>query len=164
MEFRICLCRNNPCDSSFACSGGSPHNKGAETSIGQAANGREKKVKGMRRQLERLSELEEEAKRGGGQKAIDKQHAQGKLTARERVDLFFDKGTFVELDMLAQHQCHDFGMEKTRPLGDAIITGYGNANGRLVFLYAYDFTVMGGSMGFTTVAKFCSLSRLARNR
>ncbi len=116
----------------------------------------------IKNKLEILDKTEAEARLGGGKNAIARQHAQGKLTARERVDLFFDKGTFVELDMLAQHQCHDFGMEKTRPLGDAIITGYGNAGGRLVFLYAYDFTVMGGSMGFTTVAKFCSLSRLAR--
>lgn len=116
----------------------------------------------IKNKLEILDKTEAEARLGGGKNAIARQHTQGKLTARERVDLFFDKGTFVELDMLAQHQCHDFGMEKTRPLGDAIITGYGNANGRLVFLYAYDFTVMGGSMGFTTVAKFCSLSRLAR--
>jgi len=117
---------------------------------------------GMEKELEKLSRVEEEARLGGGKKAIDKQHEQGRLTARERVELFFDKGTFVELDMLAQHQCHYFGMEKTRPLGDAMVTGYGKVDGRLVFLYAHDFTVMGGSIGFATVAKFCNLSRLAR--
>jgi len=117
---------------------------------------------GMEKELEKLSQVEGEARLGGGKKAIDRQHEQGRLTARERVELFFDKGTFVEIAMLAQHQCHDFGMEKTRPLGDAIITGYGKVDGRLVYLYAHDFTVMGGSMGFTTVAKFCNLSRMAR--
>lgn len=117
---------------------------------------------GMEKELERLSKAEEEAKLGGGEKAIAKQHEQGKLTARERVDLFFDKGTFVELNLFAQHQCYEFGMEKTRPWGDGIITGYGKVDGRLVFLYAYDFTVLGGTMGITNTEKACRLSMMAR--
>ncbi len=115
----------------------------------------------MRKQLARLSELEEEAKRGGGQKAIDKQHAQGKLTARERLDLLFDKGTFVEINMLAQHQCHDFGLEKIKPWGDGIITGYGKVNGRLVFAYAHDATILAGAGGHTHAAKISHIMRMA---
>ena len=117
---------------------------------------------GMEKELEILTRAEEEARLGGGKKGTDRQHEQGKLTARERVDLFFDKGTFVELNMFAQHQCHDFGMEKTRPWGDAVVAGYGKVEGRVVFLYATDFTVLGGSMGFTNMAKVCNLYRTAR--
>lgn len=83
----------------------------------------------MRKEVEKLKKMEEEARKGGGKGAIEKQHAAGKLTARERVDLLFDPGTFVEMNMFAQHQCHDFDMEKRRPLGDAVITGYGKIGG-----------------------------------
>ncbi len=116
----------------------------------------------MKKELEKLGKLEEEAKLGGGKKAIDRQHAQGKLTARERVDLFFDKGTFVELNIFAQHQCYDFGMEETRPWGDGVIAGYGMANGRLVYLYAQDFTMLGGSVGAAHAEKICNLMKIAR--
>ncbi len=116
----------------------------------------------MKKELKRLGQAVEEARLGGGEEAIARQHEQGKLTARERVDLFFDKGSFVELGMFAQHQCYDFGMEKTRPLGDAVITGYGKVDGRTVYLYAYDFTVLGGSMGLFNTAKVCNLARIAR--
>jgi len=117
---------------------------------------------GMEKELERLSQTEEEVKLGGGKKATDKQHEQNKLTARERVELFFDKDTFVELNMFAQHQCHEFGMEQKRPLGDAVITGYGKVDGRLVYLYAQDFTILGGSVGAAHAEKICNLMRLAR--
>ena len=117
---------------------------------------------GMEKELEKLRQMEEEVRLGGSEKAIEEQHKQGKLTARERVDLFFDKDTFVELDMFAQHQCYDFGMEKRRPLGDAVIVGYGKANGRLVYLYAQDFTVLGGSVGTAHAEKICNLMRIAR--
>lgn len=117
---------------------------------------------GMEKELEKLSRTEEEARLGAGKKAIDRQHKQGKLTARERVDLFFDKGTFVELDMFAQHQCHEFGMQEKRPLGDAVVTGYGKVNGRLVYLYAQDFMVLGGSVGAAHAEKICNLMRMAR--
>ncbi|HSR10585.1 MAG TPA: acyl-CoA carboxylase subunit beta, partial [Thermodesulfobacteriota bacterium] len=89
-------------------------------------------------------------------------HRQGKLTARERIQEFMDPGTFVEVNLLAQHQCTDFGMEKSRPWGDGVITGYGKVNGRVVFLYAQDFTIMGGSVGKVHGEKIASLIRMAR--
>jgi len=111
--------------------------------------------------IDELEHIEEQVKAGGGPRAVEAQHGKGRLTARERIDLFFDKGSFVELDMYAQHQCHDFGMEKNRPFGDGVITGYGDVNGRRVFLYAMDFTVLGGSIGFTGASKIAHAQRLA---
>ncbi|MBI5968054.1 MAG: acyl-CoA carboxylase subunit beta [Deltaproteobacteria bacterium] len=116
----------------------------------------------MKTVIEKLRQIEEIARAGGGQKKIDEQHALGKLTARERIDRLMDVGTFVELSMLAQHQCTDFGMEKSRPWGDGVITGYGKVDGRVVFLYAQDFTVMGGSVGQAHGQKIASLTRMAR--
>ena len=115
-------------------------------------------VKELVRELERI---EQEARLGGGSIAIEKQHKRGKLTARERIDLLFDEGTFVELEMLAQHQCHDFGMEGKRPWGDAVVTGYGNVNSRRVFVYSQDFTVLGGTVGFTHASKVAHAMRMA---
>lgn len=108
-------------------------------------------------ELNRLRELEAQAKAGGGAKAIEKHHAQGKLTARERVMELLDPGTFVELNMLAEHQCHHFGMQEKRIPGDGVITGYGTIDGRLVFVYAQDATVLGGSVGATHGEKICYL-------
>ena len=116
----------------------------------------------MKKEIEKLQQIEEKARLGGGQKKIDEQHAQGKLTARERIDRLMDPGTFVELGMLAQHQCLDFGMEKNRPWGDGVITGYGKVDGRVVFLFAQDFTVMGGSVGPVHGQKIASIIRGAR--
>lgn len=116
----------------------------------------------MENLLQTLKNQEEKAKLGEGQKAIDKQHSDGKLTARERVDLFFDKGSFVELDMFAQHSCHEFGMEKRRPYGDGVVTGFGKVNGRTIYVYAQDFTVLGGTVGVTHAEKICNLMRMAR--
>jgi len=115
----------------------------------------------MEELIEELERAEQVAKAAGGAEAIEKQHKRGKLTARERIDLLFDEGTFVEIDMLAQHQCHDFGLEKNRPWGDAVITGYGNVNGRKVFVYSQDFTVLGGTVGFTTASKIAHAMRMA---
>ena len=100
--------------------------------------------------------------RAEGKKYIEEQHRLGKLTARERIDHLMDAGTFVEVNMLAQHQCTDFGMEKNRPWGDGVITGYGKVEGRVVFLYAQDSTVMGGSVGLVHGQKIASLIRMAR--
>ncbi len=97
--------------------------------------------------LEALREKKAQMALGGGQKRIDAQHAKGKLTARERIDLFFDEGTFCEIDVFVSHRCTNFGMEKTVAPGDGIVSGYGQVNGRLVFAYAQDFTVLGGSLG-----------------
>lgn len=105
--------------------------------------------------------LSEEAKLGGGLEAIEKQHASGKLTAYERVELLLDEGTFVETDRFAKHQCHDFGMDKKRPLGDGVVTGYGAINGRTAFVFSQDFTVFGGALGGKYAAKICKLMDLA---
>jgi acetyl-CoA carboxylase carboxyltransferase component len=112
--------------------------------------------------LEKLKKIEEAVRAGGGKKQVEEQHRQGKLTARERIDKFLDPGTFVEVNMLAQHQCADFGMERNRPWGDGVITGYGKVEGRTIFLYAQDFTIMGGSVGKVHGEKIASLIRMAR--
>ena len=117
---------------------------------------------GTSEKLESLKQLEEQAKRGGDEKAIERQHKSGKLTARERVDLFLDEGSFIELDLFAQHECYNFDMEKRRPYGDAVITGYGKVNGRIVYLYAQDFTVLGGTVGVVHARKVCYITDLAR--
>ncbi len=96
-----------------------------------------------------IAELEERRKRarlGGGQKRIDSQHAKGKLTARERIEVFLDEGSFEEWDMFVEHRCTDFGMQETSTPGDGVVTGYGTVNGRLVFIFSQDFTVFGGSL------------------
>src|SRR5512144_1861740 len=92
---------------------------------------------------------------GGGRKRIETQHAQGKLTARERVELLLDPKTFVEMDRFVQHRCADFEMEKF--LGDGVITGYGRVNGRLVYVFAQDFTVYGGSLSEAYAEKICKI-------
>ncbi|MCB9556987.1 MAG: acyl-CoA carboxylase subunit beta [Deltaproteobacteria bacterium] len=111
--------------------------------------------------IARLEALDRKAMLGGGQDRIDKQHAAGKLTARERVDLLLDPGTFVELDRLKTHRCTDFGMESVRPLGDGVVTGYGDIRGRLTYVFAQDFTVFGGSLGAAYAAKICKVMDLA---
>jgi len=116
----------------------------------------------VRDEIERLQQIEEAARAGGGKKYIEEQHRLGKLTARERIEHLIDPGTFVEVSMLAQHQCLDFGMEKNRPWGDGVITGYGKVDGRVVFLYAQDSTVMGRSVGQVHGQKIASLIRMAR--
>ena len=95
------------------------------------------------------------AMEGGGRKRIETQHAQGKLTARERVELLLDPNTFVEMDRFVQHRCADFEMEKF--LGDGVITGYGKVNGRLVYVFAQDFTVYGGSLSEAYAEKICKI-------
>ncbi len=116
----------------------------------------------VRDEIEKLNKVEETARAGGGKKQVEEQHRQGKLTARERIDKFLDPGTFVEVNMLAQHQCTDFGMERNRPWGDGVITGYGKVERRTIFVYAQDFTIMGGSVGKVHGEKIASLIRMAR--
>ena len=96
--------------------------------------------------LEKLDDRRAEARLGGGTKRIEAQHARGKLTARERIELLMDKGSFEEFDMFVQHRCVDFGMAETKVPGDGVVTGWGTINGRTVFIFAKDFTVFGGSM------------------
>ncbi len=110
---------------------------------------------------ERLLELEKKAELGGGRERIDKQHADGKLTARERLERLLDPGSFVELDKLKTHRCSDFGMEKTKILGDGVVTGYGRIEDRLVFVFAQDFTVWGGSLSGAHAEKICKVMDLA---
>lgn len=108
-----------------------------------------------------LNEKKAAALLGGGQKRIDSQHAKGKLTARERIGLLLDKGSFEEIGMLVTHRSTDFGMEKERYLGDGVITGYGTVNGRLVYVFSQDFTVFGGSLSETHAEKICKIMDLA---
>jgi acetyl-CoA carboxylase carboxyltransferase component len=108
-------------------------------------------------QIDKLRELREEAALGGGEERIEAQHAKGKLTARERIELFVDEGSFHEIGAFVQHDATHFGMEKKKFLGDAIVTGYGNVNGRPVYLFAHDFTVIGGTLGAAFAEKVCKL-------
>ena len=103
------------------------------------------------------------AKEGGGKERIEKQHAKGKLTARERIDLLLDRGSFEEIGMMVEHRSKDFGMENQIFLGDGVVTGYGTIEGRLVYVFAQDFTVFGGSLSETHSEKICKLIDLALN-
>ena len=111
----------------------------------------------MKEILEKLEEKRRMALLGGGQKRIDAQHAKGKLTARERLDLLLDNDSFEEWDMFVEHRCTDFGMEQQQMPGDGVIIGYGTINGRLVFVYSQDFTVFGGSLSEAHAEKICKL-------
>ena len=118
----------------------------------------------MSNQLDKVSELIElraKARLGGGEKAIEKQHDQGKYTARERISMLVDEGSFEELDMFVEHRCTNFGMESKKFLGDGVVTGYGTIEGRLVYLFAQDFTVIGGSLSETMAQKICKVMDLA---
>ncbi len=112
-------------------------------------------------QIDTLRKLRTEARLGGGQARIDKQHAKGGLTARERIDLLLDKGSFEEFDMFKTHRCTDFGMEKQVYPGDGVVTGHGTVDGRTVYVYAQDFTVLGGSLSETLSEKICKVMDLA---
>jgi propionyl-CoA carboxylase beta chain len=114
----------------------------------------------MDEKIAELRQKKEEARLGGGEDRIAAQHEKGKLTARERVDLLLDKGTFVELDAFALHHCTDFGMEKKRIPGDGVVTGYGRIDGRLVYVFSQDFTVFGGSLGWKFAEKVCKVMDL----
>ncbi|OIP26392.1 MAG: methylmalonyl-CoA carboxyltransferase [Chloroflexi bacterium CG_4_9_14_3_um_filter_45_9] len=111
--------------------------------------------------LAELNKLREEAKAGGGPKRIEAQHAKGKLTARERIALLFDPGTFQEIDPFVIHRCTDFGMAETRFLGDSVVTGYGKVNNRLTFAFSQDFTVLGGSLSEVASQKICQVMDLS---
>ena len=107
-----------------------------------------------------IAELEERRKRarlGGGQKRIDSQHAKGKLTARERIDVFLDQDSFEEWDMFVEHRCTEFDMQETQTPGDGVVTGHGTVNGRLVFVFSQDFTVFGGSLSESHANKICKI-------
>jgi propionyl-CoA carboxylase beta chain len=110
---------------------------------------------------DKLAALDAQAELGGGQERIDKQHQEGKLTARERIELFLDPGSFIELDKFKTHRADDFDMSSKKILGDGVITGYGTVEGRQVFLFAQDFTVFGGSLSGAYAEKICKVMDLA---
>ena len=113
--------------------------------------------------IQKLQQMRERSLQGGGQERIDAQHQKGKLTARERIDLLVDPGTFTEIDRFVVHRCRDFGMdgEKNQILGDGVVTGSAKIDGRPVYLYSQDFTVFGGSLSETHAAKICKIMDLA---
>lgn len=108
-----------------------------------------------------FEELDKQASMGGGIDRIEKQHASGRMTARERIDMLLDKGTFNELDKFVIHQCTNLGMDKSHLAGDGVVCGYGKIDGRLVFVYAFDFTVYGGTLSHTNAAKIVKVQKLA---
>ena len=110
---------------------------------------------------EQFEEMDKRASLGGGVEKIEKQHASGRMTARERINMLLDKGTFCELDKFVTHRCNDFGMDKKQIAGDGMVTGYGKIDGRLVFVYAYDFTAHGGSLSETNAAKIVKVQQLS---
>jgi propionyl-CoA carboxylase beta chain len=111
--------------------------------------------------LAQLESRRGEARLGGGAKRIEAQHAKGKLTARERIEILLDEGSFEEYDMFVTHRCVDFGMEKSKPRGDGVVTGWGTINGRMVYVFSQDFTVLGGSVSETHAAKICKIMDMA---
>ncbi|MEE1542053.1 MAG: carboxyl transferase domain-containing protein, partial [Paludibacteraceae bacterium] len=111
--------------------------------------------------VDEFLEMDRAAELGGGQDKIDKQHAAGKLTARERIETLLDKGSFVELDKFVIHNCSNFGLDKQKIAGDGVVSGYGKIDGRLVYVYAYDFTVLGGSLSRTNANKIVKVQKLA---
>ncbi|MDE0881158.1 MAG: acyl-CoA carboxylase subunit beta [Myxococcota bacterium] len=112
---------------------------------------------GREAQLAELKRREDAVNEGGGAARIQRQHESGKLTARERLDLLFDLGSFVEMDAFVTHRCSDFGLENNKPLGDGVVTGYGRIDGRVIFAYAQDFTVFGGSLSGAHAQKICKV-------
>jgi acetyl-CoA carboxylase carboxyltransferase component len=115
----------------------------------------------VKERIEHLRNLKEEAALGGGTEAIEKQHARGKLTARERLELLLDPGSFVETDMLARHRSGTFGLDRNKPYTDGVVTGWGTIDGRKVFVFSQDFTVFGGSLGEVFAEKVCKVMDLA---
>ncbi|MBB3711814.1 propionyl-CoA carboxylase beta chain [Limimaricola variabilis] len=115
----------------------------------------------MQEILRELEERRASARMGGGEKRIAAQHAKGKLTARERIELLLDEGSFEEYDMFVAHRCTDFDMEESRPAGDGVVTGWGTVNGRMTYVFSQDFTVFGGSLSETHAQKICKIMDMA---
>src|SRR5579871_6064809 len=115
----------------------------------------------MKHIIERLAERRAEARLGGGERRIAAQHARGKLTARERLELLLDHGSFEEWDMFVEHRCDDFGMQETKVPGDGVVTGWGTVNGRTVFVFAKDFTVFGGALSESHAQKIIKVQDMA---
>ena len=115
----------------------------------------------IQNKINKLIENRETARLGGGEKAIEKQHEKGKFTARERIQMLLDEGSFEEFDMFVTHRCYDFGMEKKHTFGDGVVTGYGTIDGRLVYVFAQDFTVTAGSLSLALADKICKVMDMA---
>jgi len=115
----------------------------------------------LQQKFDALERKNEESLLGGGEKRIEQQHAKGKLTARERVLLLLDEGSFEELGKFVMHRSKDFGLDKEYYLGDGVVTGYGTVHGRLVYVYSQDFTVFGGSLSETHAEKIVKIMELA---
>ena len=113
------------------------------------------------RRIENLLKMRHDAKLGGGEYKIEKMHKKGQLTARERIEILLDKDSFEEFDMFKEHRCIDFGMENKKIPGDGVVTGYGTIDGRLIYIFAQDFTVFGGSLSETFAEKICKIMELA---
>ncbi|HMH79807.1 MAG TPA: carboxyl transferase domain-containing protein, partial [Candidatus Acidoferrum sp.] len=123
-------------------------------SVSAAANSQQRRIAELRRRSE-------EAEAGGGPERREREHKAGKLTARERINLLLDEGSFEELDKFVRHHCTDFAMEAQRPAGDGFVTGFGRVDGRLVYVFAQDFTVFGGSLSESNAQKICKIMDLA---
>ena len=132
--------------------------EGARTATGDRRGGRPGDTMNKR---EQLAQLEKAAELGGGEARLERQHQAGKLTARERMELLFDPGTFEEIDKLVVHRCRDFGMEDQVIPGDGVVSGFGRVDGRVVYAFAQDFTVFGGSLSETNAAKIVKIMDLA---
>ncbi|HUM88710.1 MAG TPA: carboxyl transferase domain-containing protein, partial [Prolixibacteraceae bacterium] len=115
----------------------------------------------MEEKVKELLDLRTQARKGGGQKRIDKQHSQNKLTARERINLLLDEGSFEEFDMFVTHRCTNFGLENESYLSDGVVTGYGTIDGRTVYVFAQDFTIFGGSLSESFAKKICKIMDIA---
>ncbi|MBQ3831938.1 MAG: methylmalonyl-CoA carboxyltransferase, partial [Bacteroidales bacterium] len=115
----------------------------------------------LEEKIKKLVDMRAEARLGGGEKRIESQHKKGKYTARERINMLLDEGSFEEIDMFVTHRCHNFGIEKESFLGDGVVTGYGTIGGRMVYVFSQDFTVMGGSLSETNAKKICKVMDMA---
>ncbi len=111
----------------------------------------------MKKNIFNLEQKQKKAIEGGGSKRISSQHSKGKLTARERIEILLDEGSFEEYDMFVEHRSSDFNMDQNKILGDGVVTGHGKINGRPVFLFSQDFTVFGGSLSETNAEKICKI-------
>src|SRR5438874_4876410 len=136
-----------------------PHPRLTPLSGGEQASGIHATT--TQEKIEHLRQLREQARLGGGERRITAQHAKGKLTARERLDLLLDPGTFVEIDQFVTHRATGFGLENEHYYGDGVVTGYGRIDGRLVYVFSQDFTVFGGSLSETHGQKICKVMDLA---
>jgi propionyl-CoA carboxylase beta chain len=130
-----------------------------DAAVGGAGNGVHAETTAAK--ITHLRDLREQARQGGGERRITAQHAKGKLTARERIDLLVDPGSFVEIDQFVTHRSTDFGLAEEKYFGDGVVTGYGTVDGRTVYVFSQDFTVFGGSLSEAHGEKICKVMDMA---